>query len=335
MDENSQEFDLIAIGDVTTDAFIRLQKASVYYDDVTHEEKVCLTNGGKIPYEFAKVLAGVGNSANAAVSATRLGLRSSLVTNVGDDDTAEEILDALEKNGVDRTFVRVNNGKASNYHYVLWYKDERTILIKHEEYDYILPSIGNPRWIYFSSVGESSLDYHHDIAKFVREHPNTKLAFQPGTLQIKLGYEMLKEIYEISDIFFCNKEEAQIILKTQEQNGAILTRDMARLGPKIVAITDGANGAYMFDGQTIWSIPSYPDPNPPYERTGAGDSFSSTFTSALALGKNLEEALIWGQINSRSVIQYVGAQEGLLTREEIEQRFANKPEGYAPQRVEI
>lgn len=334
MDE-TPEFDLIAIGDITTDAFIRIQKASVYYDDITNEEKVCLTNGGKIPYEFAKVLAGVGNSANAAVSATRLGLKTSLVTDIGDDDNAEEILDALEHNGVNRTFVRVHHGKASNYHYVLWYKDERTILIKHEEYPYTLPDLGNPRWIYFSSVGENSLEYHHDIARFVREHPTTQLAFQPGTMQIKLGYETLKELYELSHVFFCNKEEARVILKTQEDRGAILAKMLADLGPKIVVVTDGAHGAYMFDGQALWSIPAYPDQNPPYERTGAGDSFSSTFTSALALGKSVEEAFVWGQINSRNVIQYVGAQEGLLTREEIEHRFAHKPEGYTPQRVEI
>lgn len=333
--EHNNEFDFISIGDIVTDAFIRIQKASVYYDDDAREEKICLTNGSKIPYEFAKVIAGVGNSPNAAVSATRLGLKAALVTNLGDDDNGKEIMQALERNNIDRSFVRIHEGKVSNYHYVLWHKAERTILIKHEEYEYVLPDMGNPRWLYFSSVGENSMDYHHAIADFARNHPNTKLAFQPGTFQIKLGYETLRDIYEMTEVFFCNKEEAQLILKSQEDNTAVLAKMMTERGPKIAVVTDGANGAFVFDGTTAWFMPIYPDPAPPLERTGAGDSFSSTFTSALALGKSPDEALMWGPINSMNVVQHIGAQEGLLSREQLEQYLANKPDWYVPSKIDI
>ena len=76
-----------------------------------------------------------------------------------------------------------------------------------------------------------------------------------------------------------------------------------------------------------------PDPKPPLERTGAGDAFSSTVTSALALGKSLPEALSWGPINSMSVVQYVGAQKGLLTREALEKYLREAPESYWPQKI--
>ena len=331
----NEEFDFIAIGDVTTDAFIRIKQASVYYDNEDKEEKICLTNGGKIPYEFTKIIAGVGNSPNAAVCATRLGLKTALATDLGDDENGKDILEALEKNSVDPQFVRVHAGKISNYHYLLWHKAERTVLTKHENYDYILPDLGNPRWIYFSSVGENSLEYHQEIVRFMQEHPETKLAFQPGTFQVKLGYETLKEVYKASEVFFCNKEEAQVILKTDEQNCAKLAHEISLLGPKIAVVTDGGNGAYVYDGENAWSIPIYPDPTPPLESTGAGDSFSSTFTSALALGKSAEEALMWGPINSMSVIRHVGAQEGLLSREELEKYLAERPENYTPQKIDI
>ncbi len=331
----NEEFDIIAIGDITTDAFIRIKQASVYYDNEDSEEKICLTNGGKIPYEFTKVIPGVGNSPNAAVSATRLGLKTALVTDFGDDENGKDILEALEKNNIERTFVRVHAGKISNYHYLLWHKAERTVLTKHEDYDYTLPDIGNPRWIYFSSVSENSLEYHRKIVQFMQEHPDTKLAFQPGTFQIKLGYEKLKDVYEVSEVFFCNKEEAQIILKTDEPNCAKLGREMCALGPKIAVVTDSINGAYVYDGENAWSIPIYPDPTPPLESTGAGDSFSSTFTSALALGKSVEEALMWGPINSMSVVRHIGAQEGLLTHEELEKYLTEKPENYALQKIDI
>ena len=69
-----------------------------------------------------------------------------------------------------------------------------------------------------------------------------------------------------------------------------LLEEMKKLGPKIVVITDGPKGAYAYDGSDILFMQPYPDPKPPYERTGAGDAFSSTTTVALALGKNLSEA---------------------------------------------
>jgi ribokinase len=334
---HDEQFDFVSIGDIVTDAFIRIQKASVYYDDASHEEKICLTNGSKIPYEFAKIVKAVGNSANAATSATRLGLKTALVTDLGDDDKGKEILEALEINGIDKRFVRVHEGKVSNYHYVLWHKAERTILIKHEEYPYVLPDMGTPKWIYFSSVGENSMDYHHAIAEYLTSHPNTKLAFQPGTFQIKLGMEKLKEIYEVSEVFFCNVEEAQLLLQTQEPNGGKLARMISEHGPRISCVTDGPDGAYMYDSysKSAYFMPIYPDPAPPLERTGAGDSFSSTFTAALVHGKSPEDALMWGPINSMNVVQHVGAQEGLLTKEEHAKLLDDRPEHYFPTKLDI
>jgi len=329
----NEEYDFIAVGDTVTDAFIRIKQASVYYDDGDKEEKICLTNGSKIPYESLTLAPAVGNSPNAAVSAARLGLKSALVTDLGNDDFGNENIETLKGNGVDTAFVRMHDDKKSNYHFVLWHKAERTILIKHEEYPYTFPDVGNPKWMYFSSVGENSIPYHHEIAKYLKDHPDIKLAFQPGTFQIKLGAEKLKDLYEETEVFFCNKEEAQLILKSEEDDIPTLARSMTELGPKIAVITDGPKGAYAFDGTDTWFMPTYPDPAPPYERTGAGDSFSSTFTSALALGKSVDEALMWGPINSMSVVQKIGAQEGLLTREKLEEYLANKPADYEPKKV--
>jgi sugar/nucleoside kinase (ribokinase family) len=108
---------------------------------------------------------------------------------------------------------------------------------------------------------------------------------------------------------------------------------MRERGPNIVCITDGPNGAYTYDGDTIWFIPMYPDPQKPVDRTGAGDSFSSTFTASLALGHDIPTALSWGPINSMSVVQQVGAQAGLLPLNKIEEFLANAPENYKPQKL--
>jgi len=328
-----KNFDFIAIGDITTDAFIRLKYATVNCDINKEDCQICMSFGDKIPYEKVVVVPAVGNSPNAAVSATRLGLKSALAANLGDDLYGKEDINTLEKNNIDTTFIEVHKGLKSNYHFVLWYEDERTILVKHEEYPYKMPDMGSPKWIYLSSLGENSVPFHREIAKYVSERPDTKLVFQPGTFQIELGPETLSDIYKNTELFFCNVQEAKKILNTKEDDIKKLLSGMRELGPNIIVITDGPNGAYTYDGKEMWHMPMYPDPAPPIDRTGAGDSFSSTFTSALALGKTIPEALMWGPINSMSVVQYVGAQEGLLTREKLEEFLKNAPEDYKPKKI--
>lgn len=321
-------YDFITIGDTTIDAFIHLQDASVHCDINKENCEICMRFGDKIPYKEVFVVPAVGNSANAAVSAARLGLRSALVANIGDDRFGEECLDVFKEERVATDFIKINKGMKTNYHYVLWYESDRTILVKHETYEYGLPDIGTPQWMYLSSLGENSLVFHNTIAKYLEAHPDVQLAFQPGTYQMKFGTQALADIYKNTAVFFCNKEEAQRILDSKETDVKKLMAAMHALGPKIVAITDGVNGAYASDGNEALRIPMYPDPKPPIQRTGAGDAFASTFTVALAMGKSVREALTWGPVNSMSVVQNVGARAGLLTIDRLEEYLANAPKEY-------
>ncbi len=331
-----QQYDFVAIGDIVVDAFIELHKdaADVSKDMDTGRQTLHMPFGSKLPYQDVVVVNAVGNSPNAAVAAHRLGVRSALVTNLGHDRNGTDCLDHLRHEGVDTCFVRVHEDKKTNYHYVLRYGPERSILIKHETFPYILPDFGTPpKFIYFSSIGENGVQFHHDIARYVKEHPETKLAFQPGTFQIKLGKETLKDLYAVTEIFFCNKEEAQSILGTKEDSIPALLRGIKTLGPNIPVITDGPNGAFALQGDEAWFMPMYPDPKDPVDRTGAGDSFSSTFTTAIILGHDVPTALAWGPINSMSVVQYIGAQAGLLTQTQIEEYVKNAPADYVPKLV--
>ena len=67
--------------------------------------------------------------------------------------------------------------------------------------------------------------------EYLNKHPEIKVVFQPGTYQIKFGSTALADIYKHSELFFCNLEEAQIILK-ESMGDALLgadgkpTRDM-------------------------------------------------------------------------------------------------------------
>lgn len=323
--------DMLAIGDITTDAFIRLKEAEVHCEVDKTNCKLCVNFGEKIPYQSVDVVKAVGNSANAAVSAARLGLNSALLSYVGDDENGRDDITTLKENGVNTDYVRVEAGKHTNYHYVLWYDVDRTILIRHETFSYDLGAIEAPKWIYLSSLNENSLPFHMQIADFLEAHPDTKLAFQPGTFQIRLGAKTLERIYRETDVFFCNVEESQLILGETTRDLPTLLRGVAALGPKYVFITDGIEGAYAYDGTDMWFMPVYP--HEPFERTGAGDSFASTVVSALILGKSTHEAISWGPVNSMSVVQYVGAQKGLLSRQALEDYLAKAPADYKPRKI--
>jgi sugar/nucleoside kinase (ribokinase family) len=334
--------DFIAIGDIVIDAFIRLKDAHVNCKLNSEDCEICMKFGDKIPFEFDKVIAGVGNAANASVTAARLGLSSALISNVGKDERGKECEEALLSSNVSTDYIVEQKDKKTNFHYVLWYGAERTILVKHESFAYSLPlkmKMGTaPKWIYLSSMGVASADFHDEIAKYLENNPDVKLAFQPGTFQMELGKEKLARIYKRTEVFAVNVEESQRILGVPEEDHDIksLCERLVALGPKTILLTDGPEGAYLFFKENgaadfkLYSMPLYPDPKPPYDRTGAGDAFSSTFVAALALGKTPLEALTWAPINSMSVVQYIGAQEGLLSREKLEEWLKKAPVDYKP-----
>jgi sugar/nucleoside kinase (ribokinase family) len=330
------KIDFLAIGDTVIDAFIKLtdaDRADVRGESGHENYKICLPFADKIPYEDVYVLNAVGNAANAAVSASRLGLRTAIVTNLGSDQEGKDCLKSLKKDGVSTKFVKINRGIKTNYHYVLWYKAERTILIKHEKYPYTLPKIGEPKWVYFSSVSASAYPFHDTVADYLENHKNIKFAFQPGKNEIRLGKEKLARLYRRTEIFFCNVEEARTILDMQNAEILDLSKGLMALGPKIVAISDGPNGAYLYLNDELWHLPIYPDIAEPIDRTGAGDAFSSTVTCAIALGLSPLEAFTWGPINSMSVVQGVGAQKGLLSRKALEEYLVKAPANYKPVKI--
>jgi sugar/nucleoside kinase (ribokinase family) len=328
--------DVLAIGDVVTDAFIKLldDRATTFENE--HGKWLAMPFGTKVPFDHAEVIEAVGNAANAAVSFSKLGLKSGLISNVGEDQFGRDIIGALKKKDVDSRFVHINPGKISNYHYVLWYKEERTILIKHEEYDYHWPRFREndiPKWIYFSSISKNALDKYHDhVAEWLGDNPEVKFAFQPGTFQLEAGADRLKELYQRTEVLVLNREEAVTVSGGSYDDVHGLLDKLHALGPKTVIITDGPAGAYASDGKERFKMPPYPDPAPPFERTGAGDAFASTLVAALIKGNNLEGALQWAPINSMNVVQKTGAQTGLLDEDQIGELLKKAPEWYKAQK---
>jgi len=327
---------VLAIGDIFTDAFIALNKDEA---KVTKDEEgvewLSVKFGQKMPYDYVDIVQSVGPSPNAAVSMSRLGLRAGLMAYLGDDEVGQQSLDYLAEQKVDTSTIVPEQGAKSSYWYVLRYGADRTMLVKNEEFKYQWNEPSEvPEWIYLSQLSPNSWELHEQLLGYLVAHPEVKLAFQPGTSHFRWGKEKLIEIYRRSHIVIMNREEAVDVTGASYDSLRDLTIALHDLGPHIVVITDGPNGSYASYDFKLVTVPNYPDPAPPYERTGAGDAFASTIVAALALGESMDTAMTWAPVNSAFVVQKMGAQQGLLTREELLQHLDEAPDWYRLKDVE-
>jgi ribokinase len=321
---------LLAVGDIFTDAFIKLDEdyAKVEKDE-DGNEWLKLPFGAKPPYERVDIVRSVGPSPNAAISCKRLGLEVSLMAWLGDDLPGKESLAHLTKEGVDTSAIITENGKASSYWYVLRHGADRTMLVKSETYQYEWKDPETiPEWIYLAYIGEDSWSLHEKLLDYLERNPSIKFVFQPATYHFEWGVEKLAGLYKRAQLVVMNREEAVQVTGKPHDDIKQLADGLHEIGPEKVVITDGSHGSYAsFDGKVV-TIPNYPDPAPPVDRTGAGDAFASTIVAALALGESMETALTWAPINSMNVVQEIGAQAGLLTRAKIEQLLESAPQAY-------
>ena len=317
------------IGDIFTDAFIKLNESSAKIIQEGDTKWLALPFGQKPPYDTVDIIRSVGPSPNAAVSAARIGLHSALMAWVGGDSVGEEAILHLTDEKVSIDSMVTEQDKLTSYWYVLRYGADRTMLVKSEKYKYEWKDpLVEPEWIYLSYIGEDSWPLHEALIDYLTKHPKVKLAFQPGTFHFKWGIERLAPIYRHAHIVVMNREEAVDVTGRAYDDLRALTIGLHELGPHIVVITDGPNGSYASYDYKLVTIPNFPDPADPLDRTGAGDAFASTIVSALALGKSMDEALTWAPINSMNVVQKLGAQAGLLSRDEILKLLEEAPEDY-------
>lgn len=308
-------YDVIAIGDATLDHFMGLSDVTIDCEHKTKSKGVCLLcfrYADKIAVDSLKKVIG-GNAANHAVGAARLGFKSAYFTILGDDDTGKSIHRMLKDEKVSTEFVKHAKGEETNFSVVLNHESERTILVYHVHRNYKLPRLKHSKWIYYTSSGPGHEVMNRPLAEHVKRH-GIKLGYNPGTFQLKSGTQEMAHIIEVAETIFVNKEEANTIVGDHNSIKKLL-KALHAMGTRIPVITDGPKGAYVYDGKKFLHITT--TPTKVIERTGAGDSFAVGFVSALMAKKDIPTALRWGTMNSASVIQFIGPEEGLLTRKQM------------------
>lgn len=324
--------DVVTIGDAAEDIFIRPKGLKIEKGSrVLSGQSVIIELGTKIPVPDAQIEIG-GSACNTAVGFSRIGLDAATIVCLGrDDNMSTNIENRLFEEGVETGLIVKKSDVKANFSVILMAGDERTIFVHRnlDDYSPLKPKKTlSTDWIYAGPMGQKSEEVFKNILHLTSEK-NVKLAWNPGSRQIKKSARDYRALLKNTKIIFLNREEAiRFINIPVKNNPKDLAVSLNRMGVELVVITDGKKGAGCFDGKRHYHIDAATKER--VDATGAGDSFATGFAARIMKAEEInqdviEEALKWGVFNSTSVVNQVGTQPGLLSEKEIEEEMAKNP----------
>lgn len=321
-------FDVITIGDIKLDTFVVLDEANVSCQLKMPECQLCMEYGAKIPVNVVDSQI-AGTAPNVAVGLARMKLKTAVMSVMGTDGTRELALLRLKEEGVSTKYIRALKHIPSAYSVILMYKGDRTVLASQTKRMYVFPKpFPKTKWIFVGELGHTYEKMYREIATFIkRDH--TQLAFNPGAIQIQDRKKELFDLIKQTSILFVNLEEAQVILNDKSDEIHHLATSLWKLGAKRVVITDGKNGSYDFDGKTLLFCSIFP--GKVVGTIGAGDAFATGYLGSL-IKKAKQNPLVWGAINSASVVGHIGPEEGLLSDAKILAHL-KKHKSFGPKKI--
>jgi ribokinase len=304
------QFDVISIGSATVDIFVKSK------DLISTPGIVGLKPSSKNEISQSLICSG-GGATNSSVAFTRLGLKSACISSIGNSYLNGYIFDDLKKNKVDDQFIYSDKSDITDFSVIIVPEGGgRSILTNRglgglQSKNIPWNKIKKTKWFYITSL-EGNLDLLEQIIGFAKEN-NIKIALNPGRRELVHRRRILS-LVKMADFLLLNREESELLLDLDFDN--ILSSNLIhQLNISFVAVTAGANGAYVFSQSRQFFSPAIN--KKPIDETGAGDSFGSAFTAALIYQKTPQEALFWAVKNSGSVVGYLGAKPGLLTLKQI------------------
>ncbi len=290
-------------------------------EDELAPHKVQFPLGGKVLVEDRYEDIG-GVAANVAIGLSRLGISTKIVSRVGDDDLGVRLIERFKKEGVALNgLVRLPN-TPSDLSAILVFTQtgERTIFHNRDANERLLVEEDNLKkseWVFVSALNG---DWKKNITTILQSQATLgfKIALNPGQHNLKEDPEFMKNLIRHSEVLCLNHDEAIFLLGVEyaHQSEENILQALHTFGPKYIALTDGARGAWVSDEKNSYSMV------PPHvakvkDSTGAGDAFASGFFAAVLHEHSVEEALRWGIKNSVSVIQNYGATKSLLIESTI------------------
>jgi ribokinase len=318
------KYDVVTIGDASEDIFVKPRDLKVIKDSKMLSGKAASFElGEKILLEDVQYEVG-GSACNTSVAFRRQGYTSSLIVAIGQDTPGKKVLERLDEEFVSTELIIQQESYKTNFSIVFNIDDERTIFVYHglKDYSCLVPNKSlNTKWIYLAPIGQGDEDVIDKVSILAAEK-NVKVGWNPGVIQIEKKAQHYRQMLKCLDILFVNREEgirfANFPVKPQIKD---IVKVLHGYGPKTVVLTDGKNGAYAYDGNNHYHISAVNQQR--VDATGAGDSFAAGFMGRIMLGDmsnrqdSIVDALKWGALNSTSVVGYIGAQKGLLTKDAL------------------
>jgi ribokinase len=319
--------DILCVGDCKIDIFLKIPDDNPHFSLDKEKNKLYLSYGEKI-YIDKYVLGTGGNATNTAVGISRLGLNVGLCAEIGKDEFSKKILEELKKENVSINFLSQTD-KETSISIGLNYKADRTLLTEHvqREHNFNFTDL-QTKFVYLTSLGNVWETTYEKVLEFKKKH-EVKLVFNPGTIQLEKKGKVFMDVLEQTDYLFVNRQEAEEILYGKEldlkaENNRELDKLLygsKSLGAKNVIITDAENGSFVQDENNNFHHLEV-ERVEVVEKTGAGDAYAAGFLSAILNNKSVEEAMRWGTLDSASVVQKIGAEEGLLTKAALEAKLS-------------
>lgn len=311
-------YDIITFGSAVRDAFFYSSNFKVFKNkSFTAGQGLGFNLGSKIEIDKVIFTTG-GGGTNTAVSFSKLGFNTACIVQVGDDVSGREVINGLKKEKVKTDFLLINKKLNTAYSVILSAGNKgRTILIYRGASSYISPeniswSKIKSKWFYIASLNGnfSLLDRIFQNAK----KNKTKIAFNPGSEELKRPQKLIP-LLKKADILILNQEEASILTKISFNKLSPILKKIDSLTPGIGVITKGARGVAVILNGKIYQAKTLEAKA--IEQTGAGDAFGSGFVSGMILKNNIEYAIQLGSANATSVIQKIGAKNGLLSKKDL------------------
>ena len=241
-------------------------------------------------------LASGGSAANSVFAASYFGAKTFYSCLVANDKNGQFYLDDLAHAGVD--FHRDNGSKAGTTGkcLVMITPDaERTLntylgiseklsvedideeALAHSKYAYI------EGYLVTSETGLPAAIRLRELAE--AQQVKTAVSLSDPAIVNYFRPQLKQVIGEQIDLLFCNEAEALAFCETSELDQAV---QQLKSVAKTFAITQGAKGALIFNGETLLSVNGYEVEA--VDTNGAGDMFAGAFMAALCHGKSYQQA---------------------------------------------
>jgi sugar/nucleoside kinase (ribokinase family) len=253
-----------------------------------------------------------GSAGNTMIAISQFGGKSFYSCLVAKDELGKFFLEDLKRNGVDTnlTYERLSTGITGKCLVMTTPDAERTLntflgissMLSPEHLDE--SAIKSAAYLYLEGylvTSPGGLEAMKEAKKIAeKNNVKTTLTFSDPSM-VKYFSKQMEEIVGASvDMLFCNEEEAMIYTGTDSITEA---REKLKQVAKHFAITMGANGAIIYDGDTFITIEPYKAKA--LDTNGAGDMFAGAFLYAINHNHSYAEAgKLASLASSRVVAQY-------------------------------